>query len=386
MRGGGVRRRTFHPPAGIRVGRIGGVELTLDYSWFIILFLIFVTFTTAIFPSIAPGLSRGTYLFQGAAGTLLFFASLLGHELAHSVVARRKGIEVEGITLFVFGGMARTRSEPSRPGDEFLIAAAGPAASLLFAVVSYGIGWTLGAGRSGPVLSPLFEHIGLLNLALALFNLLPGFPLDGGRLLRATLWRFSGDLVSATRIATTTGRLLGYGLVALGIAGALGGGSLLGGLWLVFIGWFLVNAASASYHQVLLQEVFRSLVAGDAMTPNPECVPPELPLDVLVHDFFLRRPFNSFPVLDGDELLGLVTLSQVKAVPRERWRELRTREVMTPLGEAVAVAPDTPMLEVLDLMNRRGVSRAMVVREPELVGIISSQDIARWMERAKLLD
>jgi len=379
------RRRGPSGTPVIELGRVLGFPVSLDYSWFIILFLILGTFAGLVFPGMLPGREQWVYLLMGAVGALLFFASLLGHELAHSVAARRKGIEVEGITLFVFGGMARTKSEARTPGDEFIIAGVGPLASLVFAVLfqamalaAEGMGWEATA-----VLS---RYLAFLNLLLALFNLLPGFPLDGGRLLRATVWRLSGSLRTGTRVATTAGRMLGYGLVGLGILSLVGGGGLVGGLWIIFIGWFLASAAATSYQQLLLTEVLRGLSAREGMTPSPETVPPDMPLEVLVHQHFLRRPFSSFPVTEDGMVVGLVTLGQVKGLPREQWEGMRVAELMYPLEETAVVTPEAPMSEVMERLFASPARRVVVARDRQVVGIVSATDVARWVDRASLAE
>ncbi len=370
----------------LRLGSVRGFEISLDYSWFIIFFVILATFTGAVFPGGVPGLSRVAYLVMGVTGTLLFFTSLLLHELAHSFVARAKGIEVEGITLFIFGGMARTASEASSPGDEFVIAGVGPLASFALAALFYGAAAGSGALGFGLATAVVAEYLGFLNVTLAAFNLLPGFPLDGGRLLRATLWKTTGSLRRATRIATGAGRLLGWGIIALGIYAFVVAGGYIGGLWLVFIGWFLSNAARASYQQVLLQELLRPLTAREAMSPEPETVSPDLSLDALVHEYFLRRPYNSFPVASGGLLVGLITLGRVKQVPREDWQTKTVADVMAPLDETLVVGPETPMTTVLERMRESETHRALVAHEREVLGIISGTDITRRLDRVGLME
>ncbi|MBI4539638.1 MAG: site-2 protease family protein [Gemmatimonadetes bacterium] len=370
---------------GIRVAKVAGFEISLDYSWFIIFFLILWTFTTVVFPHQYPGLERGAYVAMGVVGTLLFFASLLFHELSHSVVARMKGVPVEGITLFVFGGMARTRSEARSPADEFQIAGVGPLASLVVAAAFWIVGELTRARGGSEAVFGVSSYLAVLNLALAIFNLLPGFPLDGGRLFRAAVWRATNDLRKATRIATTGGRWIGYGIIAIGLAQLFFGG-LIGGLWFIFIGWFLSGAADASYHQLLLQQVLEGIAAREAMTREPEMVRPDLTLDELVHEYFMRRRYSAFPVSDGDRLLGLIALSQVKEVPREQWPHRRVADVMTPLSKMVVVAPDASMSSVLERMRDSETRRVIVAQDGILLGIISAGDIADWLERARLLE
>lgn len=372
--------------SGIRLGSIAGFDISLDYSWFIIFFLILATFIGAVFPASAPGLERMEYLAMGLVGTFLFFASLLVHELAHSFMARWKGVDVEGITLFIFGGMARTSREPDTPGDEFLIAGVGPVASFVLAILFYGVALVGGYFGLGLAVTVVAEYLGFLNLVLAIFNLFPGFPLDGGRLLRATIWRITGSLRRATKIAATAGRALGWGIIGLGVFSLLVGGGLIGGLWLVFIGWFLTYAARMSYQQVLLHQMLSPLTARQAMSPDPERVPPDLPLENLVHDYFLRRPYNSFPVTEDGVVVGLVTLSQVKLLPRERWRDRIVADIMSPLSETVIVDPETTMMSVLERMREGETRRVLVASEWELLGIISATDITRWLDRVGLIE
>ncbi|HEX7119377.1 MAG TPA: site-2 protease family protein [Longimicrobiales bacterium] len=368
-----------------RIGSILGFEIRLDFSWFIIFFLILWVFTFGVFPSNYPGLSSVAYLAMGVSGTLLFFASLLAHEISHSLVARAKGIPVEGITLFIFGGMSRTRMEAETPGDEFKIAGIGPLSSVVIAALFWGVGWlALSAGWSLAVVG-VAQYLALLNFLLAVFNLLPGYPLDGGRLFRAAAWKYSGDYTKATRWATTGGKWLAYVLIAFGLLSVFQGN--LGGLWLVLIGWFLRNAAVASYQQHLLQQVLEEVRARDAMTPEPETVPPDLTLQELVDEHFLRRRYHAFPVVRDDRPLGLITLAQVKEVPREEWPRRTVAETMTSVDhDSVTVRPEERMSDVLQKMEQSGARRVLVTRDGHLEGIITTGDVAGWLQRARELE
>jgi len=379
-------RRPRSSFTGIRLGTVAGFEISLDYSWFVIFFLLLASFSGGVFPAGMPGLDGTQYLIMGAVGTILFFASLLVHELAHAFVARWHGIEVEGITLFIFGGVARTSREPSASADEFLIAVVGPLASFLLSLFFYGIALSSGIVGGGGVVALIAGYLGFLNLLLAIFNLVPGFPLDGGRILRATIWKVTGSFKGATRAATLVGRIFGLGIMLYGIVSFLVNRDLISGLWFVFIGWFLEHSARASYDQVLLQEMMSPLTAREAMSPEPETVPPDLSIDDLVHDYFLRRPYNSFPVTEDGIVLGIVTLSQVKHLSKEEWGEKQVSDVMSSLDETVLVDPDTPMTTVLERMRITESGRVLVAREWELLGIISSTDIARWLDRVSLID
>jgi len=370
---------------GFRLGRILGFEIRVDFSWFIILTLVVWSFSAGVFPQELPGLSSGTYLTMGVGAALLFFASLVVHELSHSLVARAKGIKVEGITLFLFGGVARIRSEAKSPGDEFLIAGAGPLASLVIALFFAAVArWGAAIGLLPPWLM-VARYLAYLNLVLALFNLLPGFPLDGGRLLRAAAWKRTGDLTRATRLATRSGRLLGWSLVAWGIFEAFQG-QVMSGLWLVFIGWYLRNAAATSYQQHVIRDILAGVTAARTMTPAPETVPPDLTLSELMDDVFMRRRFVAFPVSDGRQTLGLVTLHQLREVARERWPVTRVADVMVPVGDACVVSPEESMLTVMDRLQASPARRVLVMRDGVLEGIITASDVAHWLEKARQID
>lgn len=367
---------------GFHIGRVLGFRLSVDFSWFIILFLAIWLFSAGVFPQQLPGLSGAMYLTMGVVGAVLFFVSLVGHELAHSLVARAKGIQVEGITLFVFGGVARIRSEARTPGDEFRIAAAGPAMSLAIAGLFFAI------ARYGPFLAlaepwlVVAGYMALLNVALAIFNLLPGFPLDGGRILRAIAWKLTGSLTRATRLATQGGHLIGYALVALGIIQAIRG-SMVSGLWLVFIGWYLRNAAAMSYRQHMVRDILAEVTAAQTMTPAPETVSPDLTLRELMDDVFMKRRFVAFPVSEAGSTLGLVTLHQMRQVPRDRWDSVLVRDVMVPVSDACVVDPDETMMAVMDRLQATPARRVLVMRAGILEGIITAHDVTHWLEKAR---
>lgn len=370
---------------GLRIGRIAGIEIRVDFSWFIIFFLILWSFSTGVFPTVVPGLSTPVYLVMGITGTLLFFASLLVHELSHSIVAIRKGIEVEGITLFIFGGVARTKAEARTPGDEFAIAGVGPLTSLLIAAALW-LGALGGRAIDAPVaVIVVLTHIALLNLVLALFNLLPGFPLDGGRLFRSLVWKLSGSLEKATRAATTGGRWLGYALIAWGLFQAFAG-AVMAGLWVVFIGWFLRNAAVMSYQQHRIRDVLADVRAEQTMSPSPVTVDADVSLQVLMDEAFMRNRFVAFPVVQDSRPIGIVTLHQLRDVPRERWSDVRVRDIMIPVEPSLIVQPGEDMMTVMDRMQSSPARRVLVMRNGELVGIITANDVRHWLERARQLE
>ncbi|MHB1168575.1 MAG: site-2 protease family protein [Longimicrobiales bacterium] len=370
--------------ASIRLGRIAGFRFGVDYSWFIIFFLILWSFTAGVFPAQAPGLGAAGYLVMGLAGTLLFFVSLVLHELAHAVIARRRGIEVESITLFLLGGVARTRAEPMTPGDEFRIAAVGPLMSLLIATALLGLailGRSIGWHVSIVV---VLEYIALLNFVLAAFNLLPGFPLDGGRVLRAAVWHFTGDATKATRVAAGSGRLMAWVLFALG-AFEIFGGAVLGGVWLILIGWFIRNAADAGYQQHMLRSTLGSVLARNTMTPAPRTIGPDLTLERLVGEYFMHTRYLSFPVVQDDRPLGIITLNQVKAVPRDDWPQRTVADTMTKLDEGIVVSGADSLLTVMERLQASPVRRLLVVENGVLIGFITAHDVAAWIEKSGVL-
>jgi Zn-dependent protease/CBS domain-containing protein len=368
---------------GLRLVRILGFEIRIDFSWFILFFLLLWTFSVGVFPREAPGLARDAYLIMGAAGALLFFSSLIAHELSHSLVARRKGIPVEGITLFVFGGMAHTRLEAESPGDEFQIAVVGPLTSLAAAAVFGLAAWAgSGLGLSAAAIAVL-EYLAMLNIALAVFNLLPGFPLDGGRVFRALLWKLTGNATKATRVATALGRWLGYLIVLFGLYSAFIVRNIIGGVWLVFIGWFLRNAAISGYHQHMLLRVLSGVRAAQAMTPHPDTVPAAASVRALLDDDRMHRHYGAYPVIDHGRTLGIVTLHAIRNVPRDDWGVRTARDIMIPLSDLVTVQPDDHLVTVLDRLKDSPARRVLVLRGDQLAGIITPSDMAFWLERAR---
>jgi Zn-dependent protease/CBS domain-containing protein len=366
-----------------RVGRVVGIEVRVDSSWVVVALLI--TYSMYLRASVLyPQLSGTGAVALGIVATVLLFASVLVHELAHALVSQARGIRVQDVTLFLFGGATRARVESRGPGDEFLIAAVGPLTSGLLAAL---FGIVAGLGRN--VLSvPLAGTLGYLawtNLLLAGFNLVPGFPLDGGRLLRAGIWKATGSLPRATRVASLAGQGVGWLLVAAGV-GWLLAGDLAGGIWFAFIGWFLVQAARASYQELQLRELLRGVEAEEVMAADLVRIPPELSLQAAVDDYFMRYDHGGFPVEEQGRTVGLLTLRGVRRVPREQWPSRRVREHMVPLNEQVVVAPDARMDAVLAKLEDGEAGRVLVVQDGEVVGIITPTDLTRWLRRWRTLD
>jgi Zn-dependent protease/CBS domain-containing protein len=357
----------------VKLTTIRGIDVGIHYSWFIIFFLI--TFSlTARFASVHPHWSTVEHYAVGIATSLLFFVSILLHELAHSFVALAKHIPVRSITLFVFGGVAQIGREPDRPMTEFQIAIAGPIASALLAVAFGGVAFL--AGDRFEHASALAGWLSSINLLLAVFNLVPGFPLDGGRVFRAVLWHFTGNLAKATRIAAGTGQTVGYTFIFLGIWTGFTVGWF-NGLWIAFIGWFLLNAAQESVVQVSVRSALTGLAAEDVMTRDCPAVSGRMSLAELVQEHILRTGQRCFIVTEGSRLEGLVTLHQIKAVPQERWAELSVGEAMTPSSQVRTVAPATPILEVLQILEGEDINQVPVVAGDRLMGMITRDHLLR---------
>lgn len=357
----------------VKLTTVRGIDVGVHYSWFIIFFLI--TFSlTGRFAAEHPRWTQAEHYAVGILTSLLFFSSILLHELAHSFVALAKGIPVRSITLFVFGGVAQIGREPDRPMTEFQIAIAGPIASALLAV-GFGAVAHL-AGDEFERISALAGWLSSINLMLALFNLVPGFPLDGGRIFRALLWRVTGNLATATRIAAGTGQTVGYAFMLVGIW-TMFTVSWFNGLWLVFIGWFLLSAAQESVLQMSLRSALSGLRAEDIMARDCPTVSGQLSLADLVHEHILRTGRRCFLVSRNGRLEGLVTLHQVKAVPQERWGDSFVVQAMTPMDRLYAVAPETAILDVLRGMEQHDVNQVPVTQDGRLLGMITRDHLLR---------
>jgi Zn-dependent protease/CBS domain-containing protein len=365
------------------VARIAGIEVRVDSSWVVIALLI----TYSMYQQAAdvyPELSGGGAVGLGIGATVLFFGSVLVHELAHAVVSQARGIRVQDITLFLFGGATRARVESRGPGDEFLIALVGPLTSGLLAAL-FGIAASLGREVLSRPIAGTLGYLAWTNLVLAAFNLVPGFPLDGGRLLRSAIWKATGSIGRATRVASLAGQGVGWLLVAGGVAYLLVG-NLGGAIWFAFIGWFLVQAARSSYQELQLRDLLRGVEAEDVMAGDLLRIPPELSLQDAVDDYFMRYDHSAFPVDEQGRTIGLLTLRGVRRVPREQWPARRVRDHMVPLGDQVVVAPDARMDGVLGKLQDGDAGRVLVVQDGEVVGIITPSDLTRWLRRWQALD
>lgn len=361
--------------ASLTFGRILGIPVGVHSSWFLVAALVTWSLASGYFPQEYPGWATATYWLVGVVTAVLFFGSVLIHELGHSVVALREGVPVRAITLFIFGGVAQIEREPPTAIAEFRIAIAGPITSLVLA----GMFGVLGlAARTNPVPAAPAVYLARINLMLAFFNLIPGFPLDGGRVLRAALWQYGGNFREATRQATIVGRGVAF-LFILGGVGQMFFGNFLNGLWIAFIGWFLNNAADATNQQVAMNETLAGVTARDVMSHRCPTVSADLPLDRLVHEHILGTGQRCFFVAGDEGLLGLITLHNVKALPRDRWHDVTAGEIMTPVKALQWARPDEDVLALLQRMDAADVNQMPVMDGRRLVGMLSREHLLRYI-------
>jgi Zn-dependent protease/CBS domain-containing protein len=382
---------------GIRLGQIAGIQIHMDWSLLVIFFLIAFSLGAGLFPAWHPDWTPGVSWLTALAAAVLFFASVLVHELSHALVGRSYGIEIRRITLFIFGGMAHVEREPGAWRAELWMAIVGPITSLALGFLFVMLGKALigdvdidpdhprqAFSHFGPVATLLF-WLGPVNILLGVFNLVPGFPLDGGRVLRAVLWGMTGDLRRATRLASSVGQGFAWLLIATGFAMILGvrvpifGTGLIGGIWLAFIGWFLNNAALMSYQQLLVREALEHVPVSRLMRRNFDTVHPGLAVGTLVEEHIMGTEQRAFPVLDRDRLVGMVCLQDVRKVPRDQWPATRVEDIMTPAGQVAAVEPQDDAAEAMVVLSRRAVNQLPVVDQDKLVGLLRREDILRWL-------
>jgi Zn-dependent protease/CBS domain-containing protein len=354
--------------------RLFGFEVRVDASWLIIAVLITWSLAAGFFPREYAGLPASDYWWMGVSGAIGLFFSIVFHEFFHSLVARRLGLPMKGITLFVFGGVAEMDEEPESPRVEFLMAAAGPASSIVLGFILYAV-YVGGYGYGWPsqVIGVLY-YLAYMNWVLAAFNLFPAFPLDGGRILRATLWKWKNNLKWATRKASAVGKGFGLFLILTGVVNLLMG-NFIGGFWLFLIGMFLRGAAEASYRQLMVRRALEGTPVSSIMKKDPVTVPPSLTIDRLVEDYIYKFHFKMFPVTDGGRLEGCITTRQVKEVPRDQWQHRTVGEAVVQCSPRTAVPPDYDAMKALGLMSRTGNSRLLVVEDGRLLGIISNKDL-----------
>ena len=363
---------------GIPIGRFFGITVKLHWSWFIIFFLITWMLATEYFPSVEDyqNWSTATRWVIGFVTSILFFASVLAHELAHSLVAKAGGLKVSAITLFIFGGVSQLTEEPKSPGEEFRMAIAGPGTSLVIGAACWGIFFATRHSVS-PVNGMAF-WLGYINVALAAFNMIPGFPLDGGRVLRSLLWWRSRNLRRSTRIASIIGRGFGYLFIFGGIV-LVFTSMYATGLSLLLIGWILENAAVGSYRQVAIQDILRGHKVSEVMTRDCQVVSPTLTVEQLVNEHILTSGRRCFPVVDYGRALGLVTVHHIRVVERKHWAKRTVREIMTPIDRMKQVHPDDDLSSVMHLLTEEDVNQVPVVEDNNIVGMVARDSLLSFI-------
>jgi Zn-dependent protease/predicted transcriptional regulator len=373
--------------AQIKLGRIAGISIGLHYSWFIIAFLIALSLV-GHFRAIMPQWSGSVVWASAIVTAVLFFVTLLLHELSHSLLAKAKGLRVRAITLFALGGVSQIESESPDAKTEFWVAIVGPLSSLAIGLVCILLarlsGWTTGAEPSTPVAAILL-WLGYINFILAAFNMIPGYPLDGGRVLRAVIWWFNHNVVKATQWAAWAGQTVAFLFILSGLYRFFVGANF-GGLWMAFIGWFLLDASRSSYVQVELTEALRDRKVADIMDRNCPTVEAHLSLQDFVHEYLLRSGRRCFVVVQNDHLAGLITPNEVSRVDRDQWPQTSVQSVMRPVAEIRAVTPETPVVQALEIMSREDINQLPVVSRGQLQGIFSRSSIMGFLRnRTELL-
>jgi Zn-dependent protease len=362
----------------VRLFSLFGFSVHVDASWLLLAVLIAWSLATGVFPRTAPGLPLATYWWMGIAATLGLLFSIVFHEMSHSLVARRFNLPIRGITLFIFGGVAEMESEPTSARAEFLMALAGPVASVVLGFLLF-LSFNLVASADGPpAIAGVLWYLGYLNWVLAVFNLVPAFPLDGGRMLRAGLWGWRGDPIWATKTAARAGNAFGILLIVLGLLSAVRG-NFVGGLWLFLIGMFLRGAADAAYRQTVARQILGGQPVSRLMNQQPITVTPDVSIRSLVEDFVYRYHHKTFPVVRGGRLVGCVSTTQLGPIDRSQWDQRNVADAMERCSAENMVGPDTDALEAMSKMQRTGRSRLLVVRDGELVGILSLRDLLDFL-------
>lgn len=362
----------------IKLFKIFGIEVRLDYSWFIIFALFAYVFGFLYFPEVLPGIDRGLLAVITIITVILFFASILVHEMCHSIVAKKKGTPVGRITLFMFGGVAEIEKEPETPYDEFIMAIAGPASSFVMAAI-FGVIWFF-ARNFAPVREPV-KYLTLINVILGVFNILPGYPLDGGRILRSIIWKITANLKRATFIASTTGRVLGFMIVAVGII-FIFTGNFLNGVWLVFIGWFLQSSAQMSYRQLVFETSLKGIKVKDVMNKNIVDVTRDTTLQDLVDNYFMKYRFGRFPVIENQKtqkLIGVISIHDVKEIPREEWPNVYVGGIVKKVSENEKVDISMEVSDAAKKMAKNNLGHLVVMSGDKLEGIITKSDLMNFL-------
>jgi Zn-dependent protease/CBS domain-containing protein len=367
----------------LSLGRIAGIHVGLNWSLLVVAALIAWSIATGILPAAAPGQTSAAYWTAGVVSAFVYLASLLAHELAHSIVATRRGVKVEGITLWLFGGVSRFSSESSSPGSQAWITFVGPLTSLVLGAVFLLVAAVVGGGANSALLSASLAWLGYINILLGVFNLLPAFPLDGGRILQSLIWRGTGDRLRATRIAARIGMAFAFLFIAYGLITFFAAGSPIGGVWAVFLGWFLLSAARAEEASGLIRQALSRISVADVMTPNPVQAPDDISVEEALHGYVLTSRHSTFPTHDGSgRLSGLLTMAALKNVAPDARPTTLIKQVACPLEKVSTATPADPATNLLNASDGCSEGRTLVVDNGQLVGIISPSDISRLMQRS----
>lgn len=356
-----------------RIGSALGIPVRVHYSWLVVFGLITWSLSTYYFPQAAPDLPVVSYWIKGILASLLLFGSVGFHELAHSVVARKYGMSIDSITLFIFGGVAQMKGEPPHPRAEFMIAMAGPLSSFLLSAIFFVFSLNAMGGMNA-----LFAYIARINLILGIFNLIPGFPMDGGRVLRSYIWGRKKDFFYATRRASGIGQKIAIFFIIFGIFSVFAG--MPGGLWLMLIGWFLFSAAQASYQQSTLQEILSGMKVADIMVRDIVTVSPSISLEEALNHYFLRYGYGGFPVVDDGNYLGILSLKELKKIPRNDFGKTRVSDVYLPHSRRWEILRDDTVISALEAMIREDVGRLVVMERGAVSGLITRNGIARYVQ------
>lgn len=368
----------------IRLGRVAGINVGINWSVLAIFLLITFGLAAGRFPLLYPDLATGAYIAAGLAAGVIFFLSLLAHEISHAVVAQRNGVAVEGITLWLFGGVARLTGEADDPGADLRIAGVGPLVSLLLAAGFFALTVAMSLVELPEIIVGIFAWLAVINLVLAIFNLAPAAPLDGGRILRAFLWKRRGDRVSAAITAARAGKGFGWVLVLLGLAQLLLFAGF-GGVWLMLIGWFLTTAAAAEEQQASVGHALSGIRVRDVMSSGPVVAPSSISVEQFLEDYVFPNRFSTFPLVeDGGRPAGLLTLARVQSVPADQRASTPISDVACPVDDVPMAGPEEPLADLLPRMRGCADGRAVIVQDGRTVGLVSPTDVMRQMEVAEL--
>lgn len=361
----------------IRIGRVAGIDIFVHWSWFAIFALLTWWLSEGFFQEVYEDWSVREAWIVSILTTLLFFSSVLLHELSHSLVAKRLGLPVSHITLFIFGGVSALGGEPSSARQEFQVAIVGPLTSFVIAAVMGTVsGVAYWQGSENEPWAAIAEYLAFINVAVGVFNLLPGFPLDGGRVLRATLWARSGNMLKATRWAANAGTFISFGLIALGVLSILIG-NVIGGAWFIVIGWFLRNASEASYQQLLLTRTLEGIKVRQIVNRDFHAAPPDIALSELVQSYMIGMSQRCVPVVVADELIGLVSMEDLRKVPQEDWETVSVFRAMTARERLYTVAPEDDATTALEMMAAHDVHQLPVLEGRDFLGFVTRADVLR---------